>query len=55
MLKGILKLVVGIVLVGASVFGAIAATGLAGDGLAEAMTATGNESETGASASRKAS
>jgi len=52
MLRGIAKLVAGVVLVGIGVFGALAATGLAGDGLEEAVTAFGNGGETGA---RKAS
>ena len=52
MLRGIGKLVVGVVLVGVGVFGALAATGLAGDGLEEAVATFGNGGETGV---RKAS
>ena len=52
MFKGIAKLVTGVVLVGVGIFGALAATGLAGDGLEEAMTALGKGSDAGV---RKAS
>jgi hypothetical protein len=55
MFRGMGKLVVGVVLVGVGVFGALAATGLAGDGLEEAMKALGSPGDTGASAARKAS
>jgi hypothetical protein len=53
MFKGVGKLVVGIVLVGVGVFGALAATGLAGDGLEEAVKALSHSDDAGAS--RKAS
>jgi hypothetical protein len=53
MWRGLAKLVGGIVAIGASVFTAIAATGIAGDGLVE--TFRGPESDKGAEVSRKAS
>jgi hypothetical protein len=40
MLKGLLKLASGIVVLGASVFTAVAATGVAGDGMVEAFGAS---------------
>jgi hypothetical protein len=55
MFKGMGKLVVGVVLVGVGVFAALAATGLAGDGLEEAVKALGYSGDAGASASRRAS
>ena len=55
MLKGLLKLASGIVILGASVFAAVAATGVAGDGMVE--TFGGPEADKGSEAllSRKAS
>jgi hypothetical protein len=55
MSKAIGKLVAGVVLVGLGVVGALAATGLAGHGLEEAMTALGHPADGAGSASRKAS
>jgi hypothetical protein len=55
MSKAITKLAVGVVLVGLGVVGALAATGLAGDGLEETMTALGHPADGVGSASRKAS
>jgi hypothetical protein len=52
MLKGLAKLAGGIVAIGVSVFAAIAATGIAGDGMVE--TFGGSESETAGAVSRKA-
>jgi hypothetical protein len=55
MLKGLVKLVGGIVAIGAGVFAAVAGTGIAGDGLAE--TFGGPDTDKGAEGllSRKAS
>jgi hypothetical protein len=53
MVKGIVKVVGGVVAIGISIFAAIAAAGLAGDGLEEAFGGPDKESE--AAALRKAS
>jgi hypothetical protein len=55
MLKGLLKLASGIVILGASVFAAVAATGVAGDGMVEAFGGPEDAKGTEGSLSRKAS
>jgi hypothetical protein len=55
MLKGLLKLASGIVVLGASVLAAVAATGVAGDGMVEAFGGSGDEKGTNGTMSRKAS
>jgi hypothetical protein len=55
MLKALAKLVGGIVALGASVFAAIAATGIAGDGMVEAFGGPDGGKGTEGSVSRKAS
>jgi hypothetical protein len=55
MWRGLAKLVGGIVALGASVFAAIAATGIAGDGMVEAFGGPDGGKGTEGSVSRKAS
>ena len=55
MLKGLAKLAGGIVAVGVSVFAAIAATGIAADGIVEAFGGSEDEKGTEGAASRKVS
>ena len=55
MLKGLLKLAGGIVALGASVLAAVAATGVAGDGLVETFGGPESGKGTEAGVSRKAS
>jgi hypothetical protein len=55
MLKGLAKFAGGIVVVGVSVFAAIAATGIAGDGIVQVFGGAGDEKGTEGAVSRKAS
>jgi hypothetical protein len=55
MLKGLAKLAGGIVAIGVSVFAAIAATGIAGDGMAEAFGGPNGGKGTEGTVSRKVS
>ena len=55
MLKGLAKLAGGIVAIGVSVFAAIAATGIVGDGIVEAFGGGDEEKGTEGTVSRKAS
>ncbi len=55
MLKGLLKLASGIVVLGASVSAAVAATGVAGDGLVETFGGPESDKATEGAVSRKAS
>jgi hypothetical protein len=55
MLKGLAKLAGGIVAIGVSVFAAIAATGIAGDGMVEAFGGPDGKKGTEGAVSRKAS
>jgi hypothetical protein len=48
MVKGIAKVVGGVVTIGIAIFTAIAAAGMAGDGLEEALGGPDNDAETGA-------
>ena len=55
MLRGILKLASGIVVLGASVLAAAAATGVAGDGMVEVFGGLGDDKGTDGTVSCKAS
>lgn len=55
MAKGIAKVVGGVVAIGIAVFAAIAATGIAGDGMVEVFGGPDGEKGTEGSVSRKAS
>ncbi len=55
MLKGLAKFAGGIVVVGVSVFAAIAATGIAGDGIVEVFGGPEGEKGSEGNVSRKAS